>query len=31
MMVFQEEKVIISDIIAKEIDMTIYHLKNILI
>ena len=31
MMVLQEEKIIISNIRAKEIDMKIYHLKNILI
>ena len=31
MMVLQEEKIIISNIKAKEIDMKIYHLKNILI
>ena len=31
MMVLQEEKIIVSNIKAKEIDMKIYHLKNILI
>ena len=31
MMVLQEEKIIILDIRAKEIEMKIYHLKNTLI
>ena len=31
MMVLQEEKIIVSNIRAKEIDMKNYHLKNILI
>ena len=30
MMVLQEEKIITSNIRVKEIDMKIYHLKNIL-